>query len=442
MGRTLRHKVRRSTQAVWKPARDREDPVDLLLAGDRGKVGSLLPIRYARMALSPFGFLRGAAGIMARDLSGTPCTGLRVQLIGDAHAANFGWFATPERDQVFDANDFDETIAGPWEWDLKRLCTSLVLVGRENDLAGKVVRQAARTAAGAYRTRMHALARMRYLDAWYCHLDLAETKHEVGGEGVRLFRRELSTARRRTNFQAFPRLTKRSVGGARIRDASPLLHHFTHAADEAMVREALRRYRTTLPVERRVLLDRYRLVDVAQKIVGVGSVGTRCAIGLFLADPDMVEPLFLQVKEAVASVHEPYLGPSPYGNHAERVVVGQRLIQEASDIFLGWGRSGSRDFYVRQLRDMKLVSDLSALGPHHLLGQAQLCGAALARAHARTGDPAALAGYLGKGDGFDQAIALFAEAYADQTERDHAALERAIASGRVPAKPLGRPRPS
>jgi uncharacterized protein (DUF2252 family) len=406
------------------------------VAGDRGKVRELLPIRYARMAASPFGFLRGAAGVMARDLAGTRSTGLRVQLVGDAHVGNFGLFATPERDQVFDANDFDETIAGPWEWDLKRLAASLLLVGRGNGLSRRSAREAGRTAARAYRTRLQALARMRYLDAWYSHLDLAEASREVGPQGLRLFRMELPVARQRTGFHAFPRLARVAGGRARIRDVAPLLHHFARPGDEAVVREAFRRYRSTLPVERCALLDRYRLVDVAQKVVGVGSVGMRCAIGLFLADTDVTEPLFLQVKEAVASVHEPYVGRSPYRSHAERVVVGQRLIQEASDIFLGWGRSDARDFYVRQLRDMKFASDLTTLGPKQLLGQAELCGAALARAHARTGDAAAIAGYLGQGEAFDQAIALFAEAYAHQTEEDHAALRRAIATGRLPAAPL------
>jgi uncharacterized protein (DUF2252 family) len=427
--------VRRSTQAVWDPPHDRTDPVDLLVTGNRGKVRELLPIRYARMAASPFGFLRGAAGIMAKDLADTPCTGLRVQLVGDAHVGNFGLFATPERDQVFDANDFDETIAGPWEWDLKRLATSLVLVGRGNQLPRGVVRDAGRTAARAYRTHLQALARMRYLDTWYSHLDLAEASHEVGPRGLRLLQKELPAARQRTGYHAFPRLVRVAGGRARIRDASPLLRHFPRPGDEAIVREAFRRYRSTLPAERCALFDRYRLVDVAQKVVGVGSVGMRCAIGLFLADPDVTDPLFLQVKEAVASVHEPFVGRSPYRNHAERVVVGQRLIQEASDIFLGWGPSGSRDFYVRQLRDMKFASDLTTLGPRQLLGQAELCGTALARAHARTGDAAAIAGYLGQGEAFDQAITRFAEAYARQTEEDHAALRRAIATGRLPAAP-------
>jgi uncharacterized protein (DUF2252 family) len=436
-GRELRHRVRRSAQASWEPPTGRPNPIDVLVESDRGRLADLLPIRYGRMAVSPFGFLRGAAVLMARDLADTPTTGLRVQLVGDAHIANFGLFATPEREQVFDANDFDETLPGPWEWDLKRLATSLVLAARANGFSRKVGRAAARTAARAYRRRMLAFAHMRYLDTWYCHLDLAEARREVGTRGLRLLTKELPAARQRTGFHAYPRLVRSERGAARIVDAPPLIDHFRRAGEQAMVRDALRSYRSTLPVERRTLFDRYHLVDVAQKVVGVGSVGTRCAVGLFLADADVREPLFLQVKEALPAAGEPYLGRSPYADHAERVVVGQRMVQEASDIFLGWGRSGSRDFYVRQLRDMKIASDLSALGPNQLAGQAQLCGAALARAHARTGDPAAIAGYAGPGPLLDRAIVAFAEAYAAQTERDHAELKRAIARGRLPVTTVG-----
>lgn len=439
-GQALRKKVPRSVQGDWKAPKDRPDPVGLLVAGDRGRVPELLPIRYGRMVASPFGFLRGSAGVMARDLSAVPATGLRVQLVGDAHVANFGLFATPEREQVFDANDFDETIPGPFEWDLKRLATSLVLVGQASGFPGRAVRAAARAAARSYRQRMHELSRLRYLDVWYSHLDLAEIRREVGPEGVRLMQRELPEARQRTGFHAFPKIARFSGGSARIRDAPPLIRHFPRASEAAMVREAFRRYRATLPVERCALFDRYRLVDVAQKVVGIGSVGTRCAIGLFLADRDVPEPLLLQVKEADASVAEPYVGASAYASHAERVVVGQRLVQEASDIFLGWSRSSTHDFYVRQLRDMKFVSELTALGARQLVGQAELCGAALARAHARTGDPAAIAGYLGRGPGFDRAIGRFAEAYARQTVADHAELRRAVAKGRLPAVQVGRGR--
>jgi uncharacterized protein (DUF2252 family) len=432
-GRHLRQRVRRSAQALWIPPTDRPDPIDLLAQADRGRDASLLPIRYGRMAASPLGFLRGAAAIMAHDLATTPRTGLEVQLVGDAHVANFGLFATPERDLVFDANDFDETIVGPWEWDLKRLATSLVLVADLNRLPRRLGRTAARTAARAYRTRMRRFAAMSYLDTWYTHLDVDEATREVGEAAVRLLRAEITVAHQRTGFHAFPHLARLTGRGARIRDDPPLLRHFPRPPEAAMARAAFRSYRAGLPPERRALLDRYHLTDVAMKVVGVGSVGTRCAVGLFLADTDVVDPLFLQVKEADASAWEPYVGPSPYVNHAERVVVGQRLVQEASDIFLGWGRGGSRDFYVRQLRDMKFVSDMAALGPKQLPGLAELCGAALARAHARTGDPAAIAGYLGGGGALDEAIGTFAQSYALQTERDHEALVRAIGTGRLPA---------
>jgi uncharacterized protein (DUF2252 family) len=429
----MRGKVPRSSHAGWVPPKDRPDVVDLLKESDTDRLEKLIPIRYGRMADSPFGFLRGAAGIMARDLAGTPVSGMHVQLAGDAHVSNFGFFATPERDQVFDSNDFDETLPGPWEWDLKRLATSLVIVGRMRGFPTRVARKAARTAARSYRERMHAFAQMRYLETWYAHLDRAEILLEVDPKAQRLFRREAEKARERTEFHTFPRFAKVENGQARIAEIPPLIMHYEDPKDEATARAVFDDYRSTLPPERRMLLDRYHLEDVAQKVVGVGSVGTRCAVGLFLGDSDLLDPLFLQVKEAFPSVYEHFLGPSRYSNHAERVVVGQRLIQHASDIFLGWGSSESHDFYVRQLRDMKFSTDFTALGPKALFGQAELCGAALARAHARTGDPASIAGYLGEKDVFDEAIVEFADAYANQTIADHATLVRAISKGRLPA---------
>ena len=433
-GKELRHKVRRSAQARWAPPRGRADPVELLIRGDRGRAPELLPIRYGRMAASPFGFLRGAAGVMAGDLATMPATGLQVQLVGDAHVCNFGLFATPERDRVFDANDFDETIPGPWEWDLKRLATSVVLVGRQNRLPPGVVRASARIAAQAYRAYLRTAAGARYLDAWYAHLDVEEASHEVGDDALGLLEKQIPEAQRRTSFHLFPKLARLRGGEARIRDDPPLLGHYPDRRAEAEVRELFRQYRGSLPVERRPILDRFHLVDVAQKVVGIGSVGTRCAVGPFLADDDLPEPLFLQVKEARPSVYEAFGRASSFSNHAERVVVGQRLVQEASDIFLGWGSAGGRDFYVRQLRDMKFVSDVSDYGPRELRGEAELCGTALARAHARTGDPAAIAGYLGPGGAFDEAVASFAQRYARQTEDDHAELLRAIDRGRIAAK--------
>ncbi|HYA58479.1 MAG TPA: DUF2252 domain-containing protein [Thermoplasmata archaeon] len=434
-GKALRHKVPRSSHAHWRPSKDRPDVVELLQVADRDRVTSLLPVRYGRMASSAFGFLRGSAGVMAHDLTSTPSTGLPVQMAGDAHVGNFGIFATPERDEVFDVNDFDETLVGPWEWDLKRLVTSLVLVGRMNGFPGRICRVAVRSAIRAYRDRMEAYARMRYIDIWYAHLDLAEVSLEVRKEGRRLFAREVAEARDRTGFRAFPRMTSLVRGQSRIREAPPLIVHYSTALAERNVREVFERYSAELPPERRDLLDRYVLQDVAQKVVGIGSVGTRCAVGLFLSDRDLLDPLFLQIKEAGSSVFEKYLGPAPYPNHAERVVVGQRSIQEASDIFLGFSSAGGRDYYVRQLRDMKLASDLLALGPRSLFGQAQLCGASLARSHARTGDPAEIAGYLGSGEAFGTALTAFAEAYARQSESDHQTLVTALKRGLLPGDP-------
>lgn len=413
----------------------------MLRAADAGKLERLLAIKYARMASSPFAFFRGSVAVMARDLAALPVTRTAVQMVGDAHLANFGLFATPERDQVFDVNDFDETLAGPWEWDVKRLGTSLVLGVQELGYPGGTAREAVRRAARVYRERMHAFARMTYLDVWYSHLDLSSLPSSVGRAGRRLFRSERAKAAVRTGFDAFPTLARRGSGGARIRPAPPLVNRLADRHEEEQVREVLRRYRASLPPERRALIDRYHLEDVAEKVVGVGSVGTRCAVALYLGDDDVLDPVFLQVKEARASVAEPYLAPNPFRNQGERVVVGQRMVQEASDVLLGWASDGKRDYYVRQLRDMKFSSDLTALSERALLGQAELCGAALARAHARTGDPARLAGYFGRGDGLDRALERFARAYADQVEADHEELVRALRDGRLPSvEPAPAPR--
>ncbi len=432
-GKELRQELRRSKQGVWRPDRARPDPVSVLRAADAGKVDRLLGIKYARMASSPFAFFRGSSAIMARDLAALPITRIPVQMVGDAHLANFGFFATPERDQVFDVNDFDETFAGPWEWDVKRLGTSLVLAARELGYPASAATEAVRRAARTYRARMHTFARMPYLDVWYSHLDLSALPSTVGRAGRHFFRSERAKAAGRTGFDAFPTLARQGSGGARIRRAPPLVNRLADPHEEEGVREVLRRYRASLAPERRALLDRYHLEDVAEKVVGVGSVGTRCAVALYLGDDDVLDPVFLQVKEARASVAEPYLGSHPFRNQGERVVVGQRMVQEASDVLLGWASDGTRDFYVRQLRDMKFSSDLTSLSERALLGQAELCGAALARAHARTGDPARLAGYLGRGDGLDRALERFARAYAGQVESDHEEFVRAIRAGRLPS---------
>ncbi|MGB6500712.1 MAG: DUF2252 domain-containing protein [Thermoplasmata archaeon] len=433
-GKRLRMRVPRSIQGTWTPPNDRPDPIDLLRASDRRRIASLVPIRYGRMSASPFAFLRGAAAVMAHDLAGTPTTGLRVQLAGDAHLSNFGVFATPERDRVFDVNDFDETLPGPFEWDVKRLATSLVLLGRQNGCPAGTSRRAVRAAMRSYRQLVGSFARSRYLDTWYSHIDLDSADRLVRRAGRRVIGDVVRRARARTGLHAFPRMVETVRGGYRIRDDPPLIVHYSEAFEETAARTFYARYVASLPEERRMLLDRYHLADVAQKVVGVGSVGTACSVMLLMGDRDVVDPLFLQMKEAFPSVLEPFAGASRYASPAERVVTGQHLIQEASDALLGWGRLGSRDLYVRQLRDMKFSSEAGALGPKGLLGHGELCGAALARAHARTGDPAAIAGYLGVRDLFDRALVRFAEAYADQTERDHAALRRAIRRGRVEAK--------
>jgi uncharacterized protein (DUF2252 family) len=432
-GKALRRRVPRRRHAPWMPPKDRPDPLTLLAVADRGRLPPLLPIRYGRMSMSPFAFLRGAATVMAHDLGATPSTGMQVQLGGDAHLSNFGFFATPERDLVFDENDFDETLPGPWEWDVKRLATSFVLVGQQNRYGRTVARKAARATVRAYRRAMARFATMRYLDSWYYHLD-AGNPDLPGGDPRRLMDRAASKARQRTGLHAFPAMTQAVGGRYRIRDRPPLIVHYRDPSAYEESRALFDRYLATLPDERRVLLDRYHIEDVARKVVGVGSVGTACSVLLLTADRDVPDPLFLQLKEATASALEPVLGPSRYPNHAQRVVAGQHLIQEASDIFLGWSRRGSRDFYVRQLRDMKFAYDISALGPRQFVGQAILCGTALARAHARSGDPARISGYLGNRGVFDDAVASFAEAYAAQTVRDYRWLRQAIRRGRVAAE--------
>jgi uncharacterized protein (DUF2252 family) len=433
-GKRLRLRVPRSSHGRWSPPKDRPDPLELLRASNRRRIPSLVPIRYGRMSASPFAFLRGAAAVMAHDLAGTPVTGLRVQIAGDAHLSNFGVFATPERDRVFDVNDFDETLPGPWEWDVKRLATSLVLLGRQNACTSAEGRRAARGAVASYRRLIGEYARERYLDTWYSHIDLGTVAKMVRRAGREVIGGAVRRARDRTGLHAFPRLVEAVRGRYRIRDDPPLILHYPDRSEEEAARSFYERYVASLPEERRMLLERYHLVDVAQKVVGVGSVGTACSVMLLMGDRDLPDPLFLQLKQAFPSVLEPYAGPSAYASPAERVVTGQHLIQEASDILLGWGRVGSRDVYVRQLRDMKFSSEVAALGPKGLLGHGELCGSALARAHARTGDPAGIAGYLGPRGQFDRAVVRFAEAYADQTERDHAALRKAIRQGRIAAR--------
>jgi uncharacterized protein (DUF2252 family) len=434
-GRALRKAVARSSHALWSPPRGRPDPIALLEQSDKFRTERLLPIRYARMSGSPFAYFRGSAAVMASDLASTPITRSVVQLCGDAHLSNFGVYGTPERAQVFDINDFDETLPGPWEWEVKRLATSLVLAGRSNGLTTDENRKAVRRAMRSYRESMLDYARMPYLDIWYTHLDPTGIARMVRREGRRSISGAFRKARGRTNLQAFPKMARRTGGRYRIRDAPPLILHYTNPSEAEESTRFFERYLSTLPQERRSLLERYHVADVASRVVGVGSVGTRCSVMLLLGDPDVEDPLFLRVKEALPSVLEAHLGASGYPNHAERVVVGQRLIQEAGDVFLGWSSFRSRDYYVRQLRDMKFSPEVAGLDRRSLAGRGEVCGASLARAHARTGDPAEIAGYLGTESIFDRALARFAETYADQVEADYASLRRAIRQGRLPTAP-------
>jgi uncharacterized protein (DUF2252 family) len=434
-GRALRTDLPRSRQAQWEPPPARRDPIVVLQEQEAGRIAELLPIRHRRMMDSPLAFFRGAAAVMAEDLADTPVAGLRVQACGDAHLLNFGIFATPERRLAFDVNDFDETLPAPFEWDVKRLAASVLLAGRARGFSVERCEEAGRAAAQSYRTQIDACSEMTYLDVWYAGMDVAELLAVMRkAEARRLEAGVLSKARRATSLGALDKLTRVVDGQRRIADAPPLIEHLPSPARGAQAPDVVRRYRSSLPDDRRVLLDRYRVVDWARKVVGVGSVGTDDAIVLTIGDTDK-DPLFLQVKEAQASVLERFAGRSRYRSHGQRVVWGQRVMQAASDIFLGWTRLEGRDYYVRQLRDMKGSIAIEKLSPGELADYARACGAALGRAHARSGDAVSIAGYLGGGDNFDRAIGAFAAAYADQTERDHALLIRAARSGRIEASP-------
>ncbi|MET7568908.1 DUF2252 domain-containing protein [Streptomyces sp. NPDC005492] len=434
-GRAARKRVSRSAHAGWVPSVDRPDPVAVLERQGRDRLPELLPIRYGRMAASPFAFLRGSAAVMAADLAAQPHTGLTVQLCGDAHLLNFGLYASPERALLFDLNDFDETFPGPFEWDVKRLAASLAVAGRENGHSDAKAHRAALEATAAYRTALRDLARKGELTVWYDRIDADSLLPLVrSARNRRRVESSLTRARRRTSLHAVGKLTETVDGRRRIVHDPPLLEP-AGAQDMASLRKIFSDYRSTLSEERRLLLDRYRFVDAARKVVGVGSVGTRCFIVL-LAGRDEDDPLFLQIKEARESVLEEHLPSGPYVHPGHRVVAGQRLLQAASDIFLGWmsGPQG-RAFYWRQLRDMKGSADVAGMSPAELLVYGRLCGTALARAHARSGDRIAIAAYLGGNDTFEHAVADFASAYATQTTTDHATLNAAVAAGVVTAAP-------
>jgi uncharacterized protein (DUF2252 family) len=432
-GQALRDTVPRMSHAGWKRPAHRRDPIDVLKGPNRDRLPELVPIRYGRMLASPFTFLRGSAGLMASDLATTPSTGIRVQACGDCHLLNFGLFATPERNLIFDINDFDETLPAPWEWDVKRLAVSFVVAARDNHLADKEAQAAAVECVRGYRVRLRECSQMSPLEVWYDRLD-AQTIIDMAPNAKIRKRREqiVAQAQQRIGDYLYPKISGEVGGRRRLIDQPPVLFHVSAKGHEQMVHEALTGYRSSLPDERRVLFDRYRLEDIAIKAVGIGSVGTRCFVGLFFSAEN--HPLLLQFKEACPSVLEPYAGKSQYENDGQRVVTGQRLMQSASDIFLGWMRGrGGRDFYVRQLRDMKFSAPIEGATVEQTMLYAELCGRTLAHAHAKSGDAALISGYLGKADTFDQAIGDFALAYADQNEKDHAALVAAVKAGRIKA---------
>ena len=449
-GKAARAAAPRASHASYEPASDRADPIATLERQARTRVAELVPIRYGRMLVSPFEFYRGAAMIMAGDLAATPRSGLEVQCCGDAHLSNFGVFASPERRLVFDVNDFDETLPGPWEWDVKRLAASMAIAARNNDFATSDQDQIVLDTVGEYRAAMARFAAMSNLDVWYAHLDVEETLREFGSQLepkiAKRTEKSLAKARTRDSMSAFSKLTHVVDGQPRIVADPPLIVPLDDLAQGSergemfdALHEHLRSYRHTLTRDRRVLLEQFRLVDFARKVVGVGSVGTRAWIALLLGRDDQ-DPLFLQLKEAQASVLEEFLAPSEFENHGERVVTGQRLMQASSDIFLGWLHLESaldeqpRDFYGRQLRDWKGSAEIEQMTAKSMAQYGRLCGWTLARAHARSGDRIAITAYLGKGSSFDRALVQFSHAYAEQNARDYQALVKAVESGRVVAE--------
>jgi uncharacterized protein (DUF2252 family) len=433
VGKALRDKVPRAQHAAWKPPAKRRDPIDVLEESNRDRMPEVVPIRYGRMLRSPFTFLRGSAGLMAYDLATTPSTGLRVQACGDCHLLNFGMFATPERNLVFDMNDFDETLPAPWEWDVKRLGASFVVAARANHCSDAEARDAAIACARAYREHMRECSKKSPLDVWYERLDMQALIEQAPDAKTRKFREESAAkARQRIGEYLVPKLTNATGGQRRLIDQPPVLFHLAEKDADERFREGLEDYHLSLPDSVRVLFDRYRLEDWAVKVVGIGSVGTRCLVGLFFSPEG--HPLFLQFKEACPSVLAPYAGKSIYENQGQRIVVGQRLMQSSSDIFLGWthGRRGYH-FFGRQLRDMKFSPPVEGASALQAKMYGGICGTVLARAHAKSGDAAKISGYLGKSDAFDQAIGEFSLAYAGQTVRDHAALVAAVKAGRLKA---------
>jgi uncharacterized protein (DUF2252 family) len=449
-GKIARAEVPRSNHAVYQPASDRANPIELLEAQAQTRVPELVPIRYGRMLVSPFTFYRGAAKIMASDLATTPSSGIKVQCCGDAHLSNFGVFASPDRRLVFDINDFDETLPGPWEWDVKRLAVSLLIAARDDGFGRKDQDRIVLETVSQYRTAMRDFAEMPNLAVWYARMEidsvLQEYASQFASKRVKRTEKALAKARTKDSMSAFAKLTQQIDGRAEIVDQSPLIVPLRvlvpgheHERLFEWLRKLARIYRNSLEHDRRVLLEQFQLSDFARKVVGVGSVGTRAWIALFFGR-DGHDPLFLQFKEAEASVLEEFLGKSTFRNHGQRVVTGQKLMQASSDIFLGWlhvaeGMDGrSRDFYGRQLKDWKGSAEIEQMVPEGMAVYGRLCGWTLARAHARSGDRVAIAAYLGGGDAFDRAILEFSKAYADQNERDYQQFVEAVRAGRIVAE--------
>jgi uncharacterized protein (DUF2252 family) len=436
-GKALREKCPRTSQAEWKPRSKSQDIIKLLEESDVDRIPGLISVKYQRMAVSPFTFFRGAAIIQARDLANAPVSGITLQACGDCHLLNFGGFASPERVLVFDINDFDETFPGPWEWDIKRLGASLILAARDRSFSKTVASQAARAAAASYRERMSEFAEMKVLDTWYASVSIDALEEYFRKDPdilVRLSQKQ-KQARSRTSEAVIPKLTGVVNGRRMIKDNPPVIYHFQEYAEDVERGHAkfIEQYKKSLQADKQQLFERYRLEDSAIKVVGVGSVGTRCFLALLLADQD--DPLFLQVKEARRSVLESPRGKSRYEHQGLRVVEGQRVMQGASDIFLGWASSKNHDYYLRQFRDMKVSAEVETFRPSTLVAYATMCGWALARAHAKAGDSAMIAGYLGSTDHFDTDLAKYAEEYADQAERDFEAFQKAIRSGRLSTEP-------
>lgn len=456
MGKQLRKDVPRSSHGAWAPAADRPDPLELLQAQDEGRVKELLPIKYGRMVASPFAFLRGSAVVMAADLASTPVTGQPVILCGDAHISNFGLFASPERKLVFDVNDFDECTPGPWEWDVKRLAASVVVAARENGLDHKTAHELAQGAVEVYRRSMSHFAAMPTTDIWYYHVDAGQVQElfdeKASKKARKMTKKTIDKAMTKTQGRTLEKLTHLEDGRRRINSEPPLLLPLRELDIKGAIAPAMsdeefsemstrsvlamwQQYLDSLPEDRQYLLERYRVTDVALRVGGVGSVGTRCFIALLEGGGDD-EGLILQLKQAGPSALSAYLPPRAYKQQAERVVHGQMLMQATSDPFLGWHQSekSGTDFYWRQLKDMKGSFEAANLDESGLQAYIAICALCLARAHARTGDATAISGYLGKSDVFDKAIADFADAYAGQTVKDHAALRQAIDDGRIPAQ--------